>query len=104
MAAAKQQTLSFEVRGEVIVSRPLDFEAMCLMNDIHTQPNRGKYSICMNAVPYMFEGTKVTNEVLRNASVEEMAKLCDDLWQMYNDVIVGISKKKSKNVQSPAED
>ena len=104
MATAKQQTLSFKVGGKTVVSRPFDFEAMCLMNDIHTQPNRGKYSICMNAVPYMFEGTKVTNEVLKSASIEDMTKLCDSLWEIYADELMSMAKSKSKNAESRAAD
>lgn len=101
MAKAKQRTLSFNVGGEVIVSRPFDFEALCLMNDVHALQTKGKFSICANAIPYLFEGTKVTNDVLDNADVTEIGILCDDLWEIYSTEIDNMAKAKLKNTKSP---
>lgn len=104
MSVFNQQTLSFNIGGEEVISRPFDFEAMCLMNDIHSQGGKGKYSICINALPYMFEGTKVTNDVLKKAEISKLAEVCDKLWEIYAREMQNISKSKSKNAQSPVED
>lgn len=105
MSVFKQQTLSFNVRGEEITSRPFDFEAMCLMNDVHMQGNKGKYSICANAIPYLFEGTKVTEETLKNAEISEIGVLCDSLWELYIETMKEIQTASGqKNAQRPAED
>lgn len=101
MAKAKQRTLSFKVGGEVIVSRPFDFEALCLMNDIHAQQTKGKFSVCANALPYMFEGTKVTDEVLSNADVAEVGLLCEELWEIYAAELESMAKTKLKNTKRP---
>ncbi len=98
----KQQTLSLEVGGEIVISRPFDFEAMCLMNDKHSQGNCGKWTIAANALSYMFEGTKATTEVLKAANPTELANLCDRLWNMYVTELGKISKKK--NADSPTAD
>ena len=106
MGKAKQRTLSFKLNGgEEVISRPFDFEAMCLMNDIHSQGDKGKFTICMNAVPYMFEGTKVTDKVLKNAGVTELGLLCDTLWGIYCEELVNLAKAKNdeKNTESPTE-
>lgn len=104
MAKAKQRTLSFNVGGEVIVSRPFDFEALCLMNDVHAYQTKGKFSICANAIPYLFEGTKVTNDVIENADVTELGVLCDELWDIYTTEIDNMAKAKLKNTKSPTRD
>jgi len=104
MAEMNQQTLSLKVEGETIVSRPFDFEALCLMNDIQSQPERGRYSICANALPYLFEGTKVTGDVLSRISTADKVVLCDELWEIYLREMQTIAGKKRKNAFRPAED
>ena len=39
------------------VSKPFDFEAMCIINDAHNDENKkGPLSICRDALDYMFVG------------------------------------------------
>ncbi len=89
-----QQVLSLEVDGKTVTSRAFDFEAMCLMNDMHAQ-GKGKLSIGANALGYMFEGTAVTDQVLAGLEPWELAALCDPLWDFYIDALSRASKKDS---------
>lgn len=89
-----QQVLSLKIENETVVSRPFDFEAMCLMNDIHAQ-GKGKLSICANALGYMFEGTAVTDEVLARMELLELTALCNTLWGFYIDVLGRAAKNKN---------
>lgn len=97
MAEAKQQTLSCKHKGEIIVSRPFDFEALCLINDMIMRGDKGKFSAAYNALPYMFEGTKITNEVISCMEMTELGLMCDELWGFYLEEIQRMSDMKLKN-------
>ena len=54
-----QHTLTFVKDKVKYVSKPFDFEAMCIINDAHNDENKkGPLSICRDALDYMFEGTE----------------------------------------------
>lgn len=83
-----QHTLSFTVGDTKYVSRPFDFETMCVINDAHNdKEKRGPLNICRDAVDYIFEGTDATQEVINALGAEERTKLCMTLWGFYIDAI-----------------
>lgn len=89
-----QQTLTVEIGGKNIVSKPFDFEAMCLADDVFRgAKNRGYLSAGKAAVYHMFEGTEATNDVLKKLALEEMAKLCTQAWDFYVEAV----NKAAKN-------
>lgn len=78
-----------------IVSKPFDFEAMCLVNDAHNRGEKtGPLNICREAVDYMFEGTDATQDVINSLDVEVRTGLCLKVWNFY---IEALSLSKSKN-------
>ena len=88
-----QKTLTIKQDKKTIISKPFDFEAMCIINDAHNDERaKGPLSMCRDAVNYLFEGTDATQEVIDALSVEEHTQLCLALWRMYMDAIT------SKNV------
>lgn len=83
-----QRTLSITVNKKTIISKPFDFEAMCIINDAHNDERaKGPLSMCRGAVEYLFEGTDATQEIINSLSVEEHTRLCLTLWRMYMDAI-----------------
>lgn len=94
-----QHTLTFSVGDTKYVSRPFDFETMCIINDAHNSSNkRGPLNICREAVDYIFEGTDATQDVIDALDAGERSKLCVRLWEFYVDAL------SSKNSQSRAEE
>ena len=60
-----QHTLTFKHDNKKYVSKPFDFEAMCIINDAHNDENKnGPLNICREAVDYMFEGTDATQDII----------------------------------------
>ncbi len=91
-----QNILSFTQGKKKYVSKPFDFETMCIINDAHNEPSKkGPLTKCREAVDYMFEGTEATQDVINSLDVTTHTRLCLDLWQMYVDVISG------KNAPTP---
>lgn len=92
----EQRVLCLHIDGEKIVSKPWDFEAMCLVDD--ARRNRGgDLSMGKTAVAYLFEGTKATEDVLKAATAAEMATVCKKVCRWYvEDMAVA-----AKNAQSP---
>lgn len=89
-----QQTLKIEIDKKTIVSKPFDFEAMCLVNDVYSgATEKGYLSAGRAAVYYMFEETEATNDVLNRLSLVEMTKLCTQAWNFYAEAI----KESTKN-------
>ncbi len=68
---SQQQVLTIEYGGETIVSKPFDFETMCLMDDA----GGGMLRRGREAVSYLFEGTKATDTVLKSLPTEEQTEL-----------------------------
>lgn len=87
-----QHTLSFESKGKKYVSKPFDFETMCMVNDAHNSPEAtGPIRICRDAVDYMFEGTDATQEVIDALGCGERTALCLKVWSFYKEAV---SQKK----------
>lgn len=83
-----QHTLTFTVGDTKYVSRPFDFETMCIINDAHNdKEKRGPLNICRDAVDYMFEGTEATQEVINDLDAGTRTKLCISLWEFYVDAL-----------------
>lgn len=83
-----QHTLTFTVGDKKYVSKPFDFETMCIINDAHNdRDKRGPLNICRGAVDYIFEGTEATQDVIDALDVQEHARLCIELWGFYVDVL-----------------
>ena len=83
-----QHTLTYEQDGKTYISKPFDFEAMCLINDSHMQnENSGYMRHCRNAVDYLFEGTDVTQDVIDKMDVGVLGKMCRTLWLFYIDAL-----------------
>lgn len=83
-----QHTLTFTVGDKKYVSKPFDFETMCIINDAHNdRDKRGPLNICRGAVDYIFEGTEATQDVIDALDVQERARLCIELWGFYVDVL-----------------
>ena len=91
-----QNILSFTQGKKKYVSKPFDFETMCIINDAHNDPDKkGPLNMCREAVEYMFEGTEATKDVIDALGLTEHTALCLQLWQMYVDTLAG------KNVSAP---
>ncbi len=83
-----QHTLTFTKDKKKYVSKPFDFEAMCIINDAHNDEGRkGPLNICRGAVDYLFEGTYATQDVIDSLGVNERAKMCIALWGFYVDAL-----------------
>ena len=90
-----QNVLSFTVNKKKYVSNQFDFETFCRINENHlNEEKKGVYSICADAVAYMFRGTEATEDILSNLDVAECGKLCLSLWKMYVAALEEISKNE----------
>lgn len=70
-----QHTLTFVKDKVKYVSKPFDFEAMCIINDAHNDENKkGPLSICRDALDYMFEGTDATQDVMSSVIIRRSGK------------------------------
>lgn len=84
-----QKTLSITVNKKKIVSKPFDFETMCIVNDAHNDEKKnGPLNMCRDAVDYMFEGTEATQDVINNLDIGTRSNLCLEVWKMYLDALV----------------
>ena len=83
-----QHTLSFTSGDTKYISRPFDFETMCIINDAHNNPEkRGPLNLCRDAVDYMFEGTQADQEVINSLPAGVRAELCVKLWEFYLEAV-----------------
>lgn len=83
-----QHTVTFTKDDKKYVSKPFDFEAMCIINDIHNSGlKRGPLNICRDALDYMFEGTEATQDVIDSMDVGERTRLCIELWGFYAEAL-----------------
>ncbi len=83
-----QHTLTFTVGNKKYISKPFDFETMCVINDAHNdRDKRGPLNICRDAVDYIFEGTDATQDVIDALDFKERARLCIELWGFYADAL-----------------
>lgn len=99
MAETKiQKTLSYDLSGKTVVSKPFDFEAACLVDNRRFTGSGmvGYMSLGKDAVNYMFEGTEVTDEVIEAMPMKERKALCEQAAKMYFDAL-SEGGKNSKN-------
>ncbi len=83
-----QHTLTFTKDKQKYISKPFDFEAMCIINDAHNDDKKnGPLNICREAVDYMFEGTEATQDIIDSLDIGERAKMCIELWGFYVDAL-----------------
>lgn len=83
-----QHNLTFTLDKKTYVSKPFDFEAMCLINDAHNDDSKnGPLSICRQAVDYLFEGTEATQDIIESLDLGERSKMCLTLWNYYVDAL-----------------
>lgn len=83
-----QHTLTFTKDDKKYVSKPFDFEAMCIINDAHNDDaKKGPLNICRCAVDYMFEGTDATEDVITSLDAGERSRMCIELWGFYVDAL-----------------
>ena len=83
-----QHTVTFTHNNKKYVSKPFDFEAMCIINDVHNgTTKRGPLNICRQALDYMFEGTEATQDIIEAMDVKERTRLCIELWGFYAEAL-----------------
>ncbi len=83
-----QHTLTFKSGGKKYVSKPFDFETMCIVNDAHNDDKkRGPLNICRGALDYMFEGTEATQDIIDALEPETRAGMCLKIWGFYVDAL-----------------
>lgn len=83
----KMTTLKFEYHQKTYISKPFDFEALCLINDHHGDKDTGIFRMAAPAVRYMFDGTEATSDIINKLPLAEMSRLCREAWEMYLNVI-----------------
>ena len=93
----KQKTVKIKLGDNIIVSKPFDFEALCLINDVHGKGSSGMINLGYAALSYMFEGTEVTQSVLDALPMDIKAAVCTKIADFYIDTI-NEAGKQSKNV------
>ena len=85
----EQRVLTIKVGEEKTVSKPWDFEAMCIVDDERTrrenENSKGIYRTAKNAVYYLFEGTAVTTDVLDQAPNATLMAMCRKVYGWFAD-------------------
>ena len=83
-----QHTLTFEIKDKKYVSKPFDFETMCIINDAHNDSaKKGPLNICREALDYIFEGTEATQDIIDGLDVRIRSGLCLKLWGFYAEAL-----------------
>lgn len=93
-----QKTLTVRLNGKTIVSKPFDFEAACLVDDMRYNGSGGlvgRMHLGKNAVSHMFEGTELTASEIEKLNFAERKRLCEEAADMYFDSLK--SEDDSKN-------
>lgn len=84
----EQRVLSVKLGEKTVVSKPWDFEAMCLVDDAKKKSKGGTLRNGADAVYYLFEGTEATNEVLQKMEPSAFGNLCMKVSGWYSADIV----------------
>ena len=98
-----QRTLSFTYNKKKYISKPWDFEAMCLVQEAQVSGVKGIGRTGGDAVEYLFEGTDATAEILNAAIVEKMA-MCRTVVNWYFEDMQKLQELTAKNADAPAEE
>ena len=93
----KQKTVKIKLGDNIVVSKPFDFEAMCLINDVHGKGASGMINLGYPALAHMFEGTEVTQSVLDALPMDIKAAICTKIAEFYIETI-NAAAKQAKNV------
>ncbi len=93
----KQKTIKIKLGDNMVVSKPFDFEALCLINDKHGSGSAGLVVLGSAALAYMFEGTEVTQSVLDALPMDEKVALCMKIASFYTETIASANKHAAKN-------
>ena len=81
-----------------VISKPWDFEAMCLVDDNRMVQN--DVQRCADAVYYLFEGTKITNEYLEGMSYDRLCELCEQVRDWYVEDVLRLLKIQKMRIKS----
>ncbi len=92
-----QRVLCFRINKKFIVSKPWDFEAMCLIDD--QRENGINIEACKDALYYLFEGTEVTDEVIEKIPPDIMFSMLKKLFIWYLSDVKLITGKSSNTHQ-----
>lgn len=94
-----QRRLRIDIDGKTILSKPFDFEAMCLIDDARFKDkDGGALRTGFAALPYMFDQTEITDEILNNLSGGEKVSLAKQVYSWYITEMVNAPK----NDESPS--
>lgn len=99
MAEKVQNTITAKWGDKEIVSKPFDFEAFCLVDDMRYDISAtggliGKAHLGKKALNYLFRGTELTDERIEALSFVERRELCEAVADLY---FASFPGKKSKN-------
>ena len=78
-----QHVLEVKIGKEKVISKPWNFEAMCIYDDTKRMGKTGELRAAAAAVAYLFEGTDATLEELKKLSVSKMSELCIKVTKWY---------------------
>ena len=82
------QVLELEKDGKKITSKPFDFEAMCLIDDVrYSGQKAGVLRLGIEAVSHLFEGTGISDKDIENLSPAERARLSETVWKWYTEAL-----------------
>lgn len=86
----EQRVLVIKVGRGKIISKPWNFEAMCLCDDKRGEPLG---TMALAAVYYLFEGTTATEDYLAKIGKERLVELCRrvQIWY-YKDLMEAIDQ------------
>ena len=94
----EQRVLVIKIGRGKIISKPWNFEAMCLCDD-----NRGSQlgTMTLGAVYYLFEGTGATEEFLGKIGKKVIFDLCRkvQVWY-YKDLLEAVDKNVPKKTEN----
>lgn len=101
MAKTAQNTVTIKINDKEVQSKPFDFKAYSMINNIHCRGNQGAATLCYDALVYMFRDTAATFEYIETLSIPERAVLCDKVFDLYAENVKEINETL-KNEQRQA--
>lgn len=83
MAKTVQNTLTIKVNDKEVQSKPFDFEAYRLVENLNQKGNWGPSFCCYDALIRMFADTAATEQYIETLSLVEKGTLCGKIFDMY---------------------
>ena len=86
-----QRVLTFVYKKKKYVSKPWNFQAVCLINAKQAESKTEKVDVletCRDAVDYLFEGTEATQDIL-DAAVSSKVRMCNEVFRWFIDDLTG---------------